>query len=370
MAIVKIKSGTETFSAAKAGTSYQMAAGEAISTGNFGIEAAGGAKGREIEIDGDVSATLAAMKLGANGGSAGAVDLTIGKEGSLSSNNTGLLAYAGDHLIRNAGEISGGTSGILVYGQQTIVSGGLISGGIGVDCVGVDGHGVILRNAGTIQGTSTAFRGGEFGDRIVNSGHLLGDVLLGAGDDSFAMTAVGDIVGKVRGGFGNDSYTLGRTGVQVMEENGQGWDTVRSSVDHGLANNLEVLRLIGKGDLTGSGNGDDNQLFGNAGDNVLYGGFGKDVINGGRGDDILTGAFDADAFHFTRGTGTDAVFDFEPGIDEIHIHGLRGAVDFADMMARHVTEVDGDIWITYGKDVIVLSDTSRAELQGSDFVFI
>lgn len=369
MAVVKIKSGMETFSAAMAGTEYRMAAGETISTGNFGIEAVGIAKNREIEIQGDVSASLAAVKLGANGGSNAAIQLVVGQEGSLSSANTGLLSFTGGHLIRNAGEISGGTSGILAYGQQTIVNTGLVAGSIGVDCVGVAGRGLILRNAGTIEGTSTAFRGGEFGDSVINSGSLLGDVLLGAGDDSFAMKAAGEITGKVRGGFGNDTYILARSGVLVIEENGQGWDTVRSSVDHGLASNIEVLRLVGKGDLTGAGNADDNQLFGNIGDNVLYGGFGDDIINGGRGDDLLSGAFDADQFHFSRGTGTDTVIDFDPGADEIHFHGLRGALDFADMMAQHVTEVDGDIWIAYGKDVVVLSDTSRAELQGTDFVF-
>lgn len=368
MAKIKIGSGTETFAAAKAGTLYTMATGETIATDDFGLDAIGAAKGRVIRIDGDISASLAAVRLGINGQVSGGVTVTLGQDGALTSANTGLIAYGGDHVIRVAGEISGSTSGILAYGRQTISNSGTIEGGIGVDFVSIDGRGGFLRNAGTIDGTTTSFRGGEFADRIINTGQMLGDVLLGAGDDSFVLKD-GDVAGKVRGGLGNDSYVVAKTGLQILEVSGQGWDTVRTYVDLSLADNTEVLRLMGKGDLLGVGNGGDNHLFGNAGKNTLYGAFGDDVLYGGRGDDILAGAADADEFHFSRKSGIDSVLDFQPGMDEIHFDGIKGATDFASMMAEHVTSIDGDVWITYGTDTVILKDTLKSALQGGDFVF-
>lgn len=368
MAKIKIGSGTETVAADKANTLYAMAAGETITTDDFGIDAAGTAKNRVIRIDGDVTASLGAVRLGINGQASAPVEFTLGKDGALASANTGLIAYGGGHVIRSAGEISGGTSGILAYGPQTISNSGTIEGGIGVDFVGVDGRGGFLRNAGTIDGTTTAFRGGEFADRIINTGQMLGDVLLGAGDDSFVFRD-GGVAGKVRGGLGNDSYVVAKTGLQILETAGQGWDTVRTYVDLSLADNTEVLRLMGKGDLLGVGNGGDNHLFGNAGKNTLYAAFGDDVLFGGRGDDLLSGATGADEFHFARRSGVDAILDFQPGEDEIHFDGVKGATDFASMMAQHVTEIDGDIWITYGADTVIIKDTLKSALQGADFVF-
>ena len=368
MATIKIGSGTETFVAKKAGTLFTMAAGETIATDDFGIEATGTARNREIRVDGDVSATLGAVRLGINGQTSAAVEFTLGKEGALTSANTGLVAYGGGHVIRIAGEISGGTSGILAYGPQAITNSGVIEGSIGVDFVGIDGRGGILRNAGTVEGTSTAFRGGEFADRVINSGQMLGDVLLGAGDDSFVFRD-GNVAGKVRGGLGNDSYVVAGTGLQILEAAGQGWDTVRTYVDLSLADNTEVLRLMGKGDLLGVGNGGDNQLFGNAGKNALYGAFGDDVLSGGRGDDVLSGASGADAFHFSRRSGIDAIIDFQPGEDEVHFDAVKGATDFASMMARHATEIDGDVWITYGTDTVIIKDTLKSALEGADFIF-
>ena len=368
MARIKIGSSTVTVAANKAETTYSLESGETVSTGNFGIEASGIAEGREIRIDGAVTATLAAVRLGINGTATAAVEILIGQDGRLSSMNTGLIAYGGGHMIRNQGEISGGASGILAYGAQTIVNSGLVEGSIAVDLVGVDGHGVTLRNMGTLDGTSAAIRGGEFGDTIINTGQVQGDALLGAGDDTFVFRD-GAVAGKIRGGFGNDTYVIARTGLQILEEGGQGWDTVRTYVDHGLADNVEVLRLMGKGNLLGVGNGGDNQLFGNAGSNSLYGSFGNDMLAGGRGDDILSGASGADAFHFSRRTGTDAIIDYAPGVDEVHFHGLKGATDFAGMMADHVTDIAGDVLIAYGSDVVVLKDTMKSELVGADFVF-
>lgn len=70
-----------------------------------------------------------------------------------------------------------------------------------------------------------------------------------------------------------------------------------------------------------TGNGDDriagspgnDMLNGNAGNDVIQGDSGNDQISGGNGNDILTGGSGKD--HFNCGAGTDAITDFQPGVD-------------------------------------------------------
>lgn len=368
MATIKIKGGNTTFSADKAGTRYEMAEGAEIEGGMFGIQATGQAKGRVIEIDGNVQATLAAIRIGETGVAAAAIDLIIGKEGNLSAKSSGIVSTGHGHSIRNAGEIHGDNAGIVAYGDQLIVNSGHIDGITGINLASFEGHGATIRNAGTIVGSSSAIIGSDARDTVINSGQMVGDILLGAGDDLFVFRS-GD-VDKVRGGAGNDAFVIKSGGLDIVEESGQGWDKVTSYVSHGLANNIEELRLAGKADIAGVGNASDNHIYGNAGDNQLYGGFGNDLLSGGRGDDMLAGAQDADQFHFARGSGHDTVMDFEVGTDLIVIDGLKGAKGFADMIAHHVTETDGDVWISYGGDVIVIEDTTASKLQGADFLFV
>lgn len=369
MKTIKIGSGSQTFSANKTDTDYVMTANKTIIADSFGIEALGAARNREIEINGDVHGATAAIRIGSADATAGPVALRIGEKAALDSNNNAVLSYGHGHSIFNSGEIVGTGAGIRAYGAQTIKNTGDINGSTGVYLIELDGRGGTLRNSGIIDGASSSVTCGQGNDRIVNTGELHGDVFLGAGDDLFVFRS-GVVNGNVAGGMGNDTYTLTLKGVEVVEAGGQGWDTVHVAYDYGLTGNVEVLRLIGKADIDGAGNGDDNQIFGNSGDNVLIGGFGDDVIVGGRGDDILYGGFDTDQFYFSKGCGHDRVVDFEAGDEEIHLSGFRGATGFADMMANHVSEVDGDVWITYGKDVIMLSDVTISELKGGDFVFM
>lgn len=62
----------------------------------------------------------------------------------------------------------------------------------------------------------------------------------------------------------------------MVEQANGGVDTVRSSVSHNLAANVEHLTLTGTGGITGTGNELHNVLTGNAGANTLDGGGGDD----------------------------------------------------------------------------------------------
>ena len=90
------------------------------------------------------------------------------------------------------------------------------------------------------------------------------------------------------GGKGDDTYYVdrkpdrrGRHGDKVVENPGEGYDTVIASVSYALPANVEVLRLAGKA-TEGKGNGLDNVIVGNNRSNRLYGEGGDDLVRGGK----------------------------------------------------------------------------------------
>jgi Ca2+-binding RTX toxin-like protein len=75
----------------------------------------------------------------------------------------------------------------------------------------------------------------------------------------------------------------------VGEEADAGTDTVQALIDYALGDNLENLLLLGSANLSGTGNGDDNDITGNGGENLLLGKGGKDDLFGEGGRDDLEG---------------------------------------------------------------------------------
>lgn len=75
------------------------------------------------------------------------------------------------------------------------------------------------------------------------------------------------------GGAGDDTYIVDQLGDTIIENAGEGTDTVYSGIGFALAANVENLMLTGMA-LQGFGNDGDNRISGNDGINVLYGGAG------------------------------------------------------------------------------------------------
>jgi Ca2+-binding RTX toxin-like protein len=125
----------------------------------------------------------------------------------------------------------------------------------------------------------------------------------GAGDDAlFGGTGNDTLDGgpgadAMTGGTGNDIYFVDNPGDTVTELPGEGTDTVRSSIDYRLGNNVENLVLTGTADINGWGNTLNNTLTGNAGSNLLAGGLGNDTYVIGPGDIVIE----------LPGEGTDTV---------------------------------------------------------------
>ncbi|KXK06847.1 MAG: Bifunctional hemolysin/adenylate cyclase precursor [Nitrospira sp. OLB3] len=163
---------------------------------------------------------------------------------------------------------------------------------------GTEGDNLLFGGAGDdtlVGGYVREVEGGRVLDAI-GSDILIGgagnDLLIPIGgirDEFGAVSPVGDRYtglpqNVLIGGLGDDLYVLHVAGEIVIEEVGEGTDTVWSSVDYVLTDNLEILHLITAGvevETTGTGNRLDNLLIGSMSANVLVGLDGNDTLMGG-----------------------------------------------------------------------------------------
>ncbi len=141
------------------------------------------------------------------------------------------------------------------------------------------------------------------------------NTLSGLGGDDYLDGGAG--ADTLIGGSGNDQYWVDDAGDLVVEQPGEGNDTVNAAISYTLPANVENLVLKpGAGNLAGHGNGLDNQLTGNEGQNTLDGGAGNDTLDGGSGADTMIGGPGNDSYRIddagdlvveSPGEGTDTV---------------------------------------------------------------
>jgi serralysin len=158
--------------------------------------------------------------------------------------------------------------------------------------------------------------GTAFGDRLTGDGGantLRGeagvDTLIGGGGNDFIDGGAG--LDSMVGGQGNDVYFIDSRDDIIVEVDGEGWDTVVTTVDAFLNPNLEQMDLAGSA-VSAVGNSVNNALFGNSLDNYLGGEGGDDYMAGGAGNDILEGSIGNDIMDGGPGSdsyGVDSAFD-------------------------------------------------------------
>ncbi|OSI14232.1 hypothetical protein BWD09_11110, partial [Neisseria dentiae] len=92
-------------------------------------------------------------------------------------------------------------------------------------------------------------------------GSLGGTVIYGNGGNDTIYGFSG--LDTMYGGEGNDTFHIAGSGDTIIEESGQGSDTVHSSVSYTASRNVENLVLTGDARINGTGNNSDNTITGN-----------------------------------------------------------------------------------------------------------
>jgi VCBS repeat-containing protein len=240
-----------------------------------------------------------------------------------------------------------------------------LDGGAGNDFLfGGDGNDHLLGGAGddfitgemggnTIEGGDDTLFGGDGNDTLYGnwgSDQLNGD----AGDDQLYGGIGADVM---RGGTGDDTYAIDDAVDVIIENTGEGKDSVQSYVSYTLAANVENLALQDSANFDGTGNELDNVITGNRGNNVLNGGEGNDTLTSGAGNDTLVGGSGADtlqgglgddSYRFHAGDGADRIIDSE-GSDTLYFEGAaRGAIQASRQGA------DLLLWIVGTSDSVLL----------------
>ena len=187
------------------------------------------------------------------------------------------------------------------------------------------------------------------------------------------------------GGAGDDFYYVDNADDVVFELEGDGTDTIYSSIDYMLGDGLEIeiLRIHGADGRSLMGNEFDNMLIGGAGDDVLQGGVGADTLRGGAGDDtliggagadVMTGGVGADVFVFrdvshSMHGARDTITDFRVGEDRLDFFELGGA-GFNDLVTVTSAPLTIDAhsivaFVSRGSTVLYLNDTGSVQTAES-----
>ncbi len=156
----------------------------------------------------------------------------------------------------------------------------------------------------TLTGTTAINGTGNELNNVITGNSANNTLNGGAGNDTLDG---GASIDTLIGGLGDDIYIVDSTTDTIIENVGEGTDTIQSSVTLTLATNVENLTLTGTTAINGTGNAANNVITGNSANNTLNGGAGNDILTGGVGKDTLTGGRGRDRFDYR--VLTDSLLD-------------------------------------------------------------
>jgi Ca2+-binding RTX toxin-like protein len=189
--------------------------------------------------------------------------------------------------------------------------------------------------------------GGSGNDTFV--GDYRANVLTGgAGNDSLNG---GTGIDTMIGGAGNDLMYVDNVGDVVTEVLNEGIDTVRSTINFTLGDNVERLALLGSTSVNGTGNDLANIITGNSAANILIGRGGGDTLNGAAGADEMRGGLGNDHYVVDNvgdtivegyGNGTDSVkssvnFSLSTSVENLRLVGAGAISGTGNGLDNHLT---------------------------------
>ena len=134
------------------------------------------------------------------------------------------------------------------------------------------------------------------GSGLNGTGNVLNNTITGNSRSNLLDGGVGQ--DTMIGSTGNDRYVV-NTPLDVVVETSTTVteiDSVSSSINYALNDNVENLFLTGTANLIATGNSLNNLLMGNSGNNTLKGNDGNDVLDGSLGIDTLEGGSGNDTY--------------------------------------------------------------------------
>jgi Ca2+-binding RTX toxin-like protein len=350
--------------------------------GGAGADTLDGGAGRDTLLYGGIAnITVSLATNTASGGDADGDSFVNFENVTTGGGHDTVTGSTGDNVLRTGGgndTVNGGA------GDDTIEGGSgadNLSGGADIDTLDYSSS----VGAVTVSLAANKASGGDAeGDTIASFETLTtgsgNDTIVGGSGANVIRANGGD--DRIRGGGGNDTmyggdgddlYYVDEAGDTTIEAFDAGWDLVRSTVDHILANNVEEL-FIGGAARDGTGNTRANVLHGSASSNVLLGlggddiirgdagrdtidgGAGADLIDGGAGKDTMTGGSSRDVFQFRDGDFgatralADVITDFSHSdTEKIHLGlvdadtGTGGNQAFAFIGGGAFTSVAGQL---------------------------
>ena len=248
-------------------------------------------------------------------------------------NDTYVINDAGDYILENSGEGTDTAQASISFTLNDNVENITLSGTAAIDATGNTQNNSLTGNSGnnTLDGATGADRMAGLSGNDTYIVDNLGDVVAeaaGGGTDvvyasvshslaaeiyveNLVLTGTNNLyatgnssvntltgnsgdntldggagVDTLIGGSGNDTYLVDTAADVIIEQPGEGSDTVRTAISYTLSNEVESLVLLGSAALNGTGNAGVNTITGTSGINTLNGGAGADTLIGGAGNDI------------------------------------------------------------------------------------
>lgn len=250
--------------------------------------------------------------------------------------NDVLWGLAGDDVLRGlvgadtfrggAGNdvLDGGTGGDIDTVEYVTAAGGAmvnLQAGIASN----DGDGGVDTLISIENAVGSDFNDILIGTAAINrlSGGLGSDTLVGFGGDDILEGGAG-AANTLIGGIGNDLYRVSAAGDTIVENPGEGHDTVEATVNVLLRGDIEDLRFVGTGAFIGTGNASNNHIWGGDGADILTGMAGDDILEGGDGPDTFRGGHGNDRF-VGGGTGGDTA-DYSLAAAAVRVELLKPQV--------------------------------------------